>query len=71
MPTEHETMTRLICRLTTLLDAAQPLLDRAAAAEKKAEAGKAMRQITAQERAKAAIAVVHEAQQWIAQVSHG
>ena len=51
----------LIRRLTFLLDAAQPLLDRAAAAEKKAEAGKTLRCITAQSCADAARLAVHEA----------
>ena len=44
----------LLTRLTTLLDCALPLFDREASAEKRRErAGKALRQITAQERAKA------------------
>lgn len=44
----------LLIRLTLLLDAALPLLDKEAATEARREAaGKAPREITAQERAKA------------------
>ena len=55
----------LILRLATLLDAAQPLLDRAAAAEKHHEAGKAMRSVTAQKRAESARQAVAEAFQLV------
>ena len=51
----------LIQRLAILLDAAQPLLDREAAAEKRREAGKSLRQITAQQRADAAREIVAKA----------
>lgn len=60
----------LLHRLMTLLDAAQPLLDRAAFAEKHAEAGKTLRCITAQQRAEAARLAVHEAKQRLG-VQHG
>lgn len=51
----------LILRLANLLEAALPLMDRAAAAEKRAEAGKPMRTITAQLRAESAHKAVAEA----------
>lgn len=47
-------------RLVLLLDASIEALDAAAAAEKRREAGKVLRQITAQERAKTARKLVRE-----------
>ena len=49
-------------RLAGLLDAAQPYLDAAAERERKAEAGKTMRQITCQGRAKFALQAVEQAE---------
>lgn len=51
----------LIRRLTALLDGAQGALNAAAAAEARREAGKPLRQITAQERAERARMLVAEA----------
>lgn len=51
----------LILRLANLLEAALPYLDRAAQVERNREAGKAMRSVTAQNRAKAAREAVKEA----------
>ncbi len=56
----------LLTRLTLLLDGALPLFDREASAEKRREAGKALRQITAQERATAARDVLAEAMKVLA-----
>ncbi len=51
----------LLSRMTILLEASLPLLDRAAAAEARREAGKPLRQTTAQHRAAAAHRTVAEA----------
>lgn len=51
----------LIRRLAMLLDCCQDHLDRAAEAEKRREAGKALRSITAQQRAEAAREIIREA----------
>lgn len=48
----------LFRQLAVCLDACLPYLDRMAAKEQRAEAGKAMRQITCQQRAKVARAAV-------------
>ena len=57
--------TVLIKRLANLLEAALPLLDRAAASEQQIEKGKQVRSITARSRAEAARALVAEAYQRI------
>lgn len=51
----------LIIRLTLLLDGALPLLDKAAKAEARREAGKTIRHISAQEHAKAVRYLLDEA----------
>ena len=51
----------LIRRLAMLLDCCQDDLDRKAAAEKRREAGKALRSVTAQQRAEAAREIIREA----------
>lgn len=51
----------LMRRLVLLLEAALPLLDREAAAEKRREDGKALRKTTAQSRARSARKTVEEA----------
>lgn len=55
---EHK---ELIRRLAMMLDGALVLMDKEAAAEKRREAGKTLRQITAQERAKHARKLLDEA----------
>lgn len=55
--------TEMIRRLTMLLDAALPLLDAEAARERRREAGKRMRQITCQQRAKAAREMIAAAEE--------
>lgn len=49
-------------RLAGLLDAAQPYLDAAAERERRAEAGKSLREVTCQGRAKAALQAVERAE---------
>lgn len=61
--TSREAMRTLGWDLLKLLDAALPLLDAQAEKERKAEAGKPMRQITHQSRAKAAHEAVAKAQE--------
>jgi hypothetical protein len=51
----------LMTRLAFMLDASIEALDAEAKREAKREAGKSLRQITAQERAKAAVELVEEA----------
>ncbi|AXC50035.1 hypothetical protein DRW48_10335 [Paracoccus suum] len=52
----------LIRRMAMMLDCCTDHLDKAAAAEKRREAGKAMRQITEQQRAEAARELIAEAE---------
>lgn len=49
-----------IRQLTLILDAALPLLDRAAANEFRRESGRALRQVTAQDRAKRARKLIED-----------
>lgn len=63
---EHDAH-ELIRRLAMVLDGALDALDREAAAEKRREAGKPMRQITAQQRAEVARELIAEAGQFLAE----
>jgi hypothetical protein len=60
----------LISRLAMMLDGCGGHLDREAADEKRREAGKALRKITAQERAKNAANLVQEAFDYLGE-DHG
>ena len=55
----------LIRRMAMVLDGSLDALDSAAASEKRREAGKALRQITAQQRAKVARELIAEAEAFL------